>query len=180
MAPACRWKDPAAAAATDARRLLAARNTLNRLEFTPSATNDTSPCRKILPDVDATDNPLHSHQPGRFVHADYQNYAYLPLYLLFSDHRGAHLPSSPTVSLCVRLLRWQSYGHRNMKVRSDPETRSIRRQGIRFSRRISAEIGIDCYWQDRIVKELCDGSVFCPAPFSHIILAAGHKPSGYA
>jgi hypothetical protein len=37
------------------------------------------PPEGIVLDVDATDNPLHGHQLGRFFHGYYQNYCYLPL-----------------------------------------------------------------------------------------------------
>ena len=32
-------------------------------------------------DVDATDDPLHGHQEGRFFHGYYRTYCYLPLYI---------------------------------------------------------------------------------------------------
>ncbi len=32
-------------------------------------------------DLDATDDPLHGHQEGRFVHGYYKSYCYLPLYI---------------------------------------------------------------------------------------------------
>ena len=112
MALACGCDDPAAAGATDGRRVLAGRNTLNRLELTPSGATETSrykkivhhsskieaffvdmflhltpePPEEIVLDVDATDNPLHGHQLGRFFHGYYQSYCYLPLYIFCGDH----------------------------------------------------------------------------------------------
>ena len=32
-------------------------------------------------DLDATDIPLHGHQPERFFHGYYDSYCYLPLYI---------------------------------------------------------------------------------------------------
>ena len=34
---------------------------------------------QIILDLDATDDPVHGHQKGRFVHGDYDCYCYLPL-----------------------------------------------------------------------------------------------------
>jgi hypothetical protein len=40
----------------------------------------TAPAQIIL-DLDATDDPLHGHQEGRFFHGYYDCYCYLPLYI---------------------------------------------------------------------------------------------------
>jgi hypothetical protein len=37
-------------------------------------------------DLDATDDPLHGHQEGRFFHGYYDNYCYLPLYVTCGRH----------------------------------------------------------------------------------------------
>ena len=37
--------------------------------------------QRIVLDVDATDDPLHGRQEGRFFHGYYRNYCYLPLYV---------------------------------------------------------------------------------------------------
>ena len=37
-------------------------------------------------DFDATDDPLHGHQLGRFFHRDYKSYCYLPLYVFCGQH----------------------------------------------------------------------------------------------
>ena len=50
------------------------------------------PPREIWLDLDATDDPLHGHQEGRFFHGYYRCYCYLPLYIFC----GGHL-------LCARL-----------------------------------------------------------------------------
>jgi hypothetical protein len=39
-----------------------------------------SPAQIIL-DLDATDDPLHGHQEGRFFHGYYKEFCYLPLYI---------------------------------------------------------------------------------------------------
>jgi len=48
--------------------------------------------REIWLDLDATDDPLHGNQEGRFFHGYYGSYCYLPLYIFC----GGHL-------LCARL-----------------------------------------------------------------------------
>jgi hypothetical protein len=40
---------------------------------------------KIVLDLDATDDPLHGHQEGRFFHGYYDCYCYLPLYIFCGD-----------------------------------------------------------------------------------------------
>jgi hypothetical protein len=37
---------------------------------------------QIVLDLDATDDPLHGHQEGRFFHGYYDGYCYLPLYII--------------------------------------------------------------------------------------------------
>src|SRR5919205_537423 len=91
---------------------LAGKSTLNRLEHAPaeSATaryhrigHDPAaiaavfvdlfldafakPPREIILDVDATDDPIHGHQEGRFFHGYYDCYCYLPLYVFCGRHR---------------------------------------------------------------------------------------------
>jgi hypothetical protein len=89
---------------------LAGKSTLNRLELTrPGAPNrykkieidaeavnrffvavflqahGTAPKRIVL-DLDATDDPLHGQQEGRFFNGYYKEYCYLPLYIFCGDH----------------------------------------------------------------------------------------------
>jgi DDE family transposase len=47
--------------------------------------NKTPPDEIIL-DIDATDDPLHGHQEGRFFHGYYDCYCYLPLYVFCGRH----------------------------------------------------------------------------------------------
>lgn len=41
---------------------------------------------QITLDLDATDDPLHGHQEGRFFHGYYDSYCYLPLYIFCGRH----------------------------------------------------------------------------------------------
>ena len=96
----------------DQGKALAGKSTLNRLELTPVRAHRQSrykkiavrrqkaeefflkvflqahnhPPRRIVLDLDATDDPLHGHQAGRFFHGYYQNYCYLPLYIFCGEH----------------------------------------------------------------------------------------------
>ena len=45
-----------------------------------------SPPKRIVLDLDATDDPLHGNQEGRFFHGYYRNYCYLPLYIFDGRH----------------------------------------------------------------------------------------------
>ena len=88
---------------------LAGKSTLNRLELSrPEPTRyariaaDTDaiealfvdlfldahkkPPSQIVLDLDATDDPLHGHQEGRFFHGYYDAYCYLPLYVFCGRH----------------------------------------------------------------------------------------------
>jgi hypothetical protein len=52
------------------------------------------PPRDIILDLDATDDPIHGHQEGRFYHGYYDGYCYLPLYIFCGRHLlfcGRHL-----------------------------------------------------------------------------------------
>ena len=100
------------ARARDRGKALAGKSTLNRLELTPVRADASSrykkvvahverlqaflveaflqqyavPPRRIVLDLDATDNPLHGHQLGRFFHGYYDDYCYLPLYAFCGLH----------------------------------------------------------------------------------------------
>ena len=74
----------------------------------------TAPAELIL-DFDATDNPLHGQQEGRFFHGYYNNYCYLPLYVfcgqqllcayLRESRIDAAKHSAAILKLLVRRLR---------------------------------------------------------------------------
>lgn len=96
----------------DRGKALAGKSTLNRLELTPVRANAASrykkitldrrsvqrlftevflqsyerPPARIVLDLDATDDPIHGHQSGRFFHGYYKNYCYLPLYIFCGEH----------------------------------------------------------------------------------------------
>lgn len=98
--------------ATDRGKALAGKSTLNRLELTPVRAGVKSRYKKIVADrqgiqqyfldvffqaheqpptrivldLDATDDPLHGRQSGRFFHGYYKNYCYLPLYIFCGEH----------------------------------------------------------------------------------------------
>ncbi len=91
---------------------LAGKSTLNRLELTPADATaaqrykkivarseaidrllvdvflqaHSQPPAQIVLDLDATDDPLHGHQEGRFFHGYYKEFCYLPLYIFCGDH----------------------------------------------------------------------------------------------
>jgi hypothetical protein len=96
----------------DRGKPLAGKSTLNRLELTPVGADEHSrykkitarhrdiepffvetflalqpqPPEEIILDLDATDDPLHGHQLGRFFHGYYDNYCYLPLHIFCGEH----------------------------------------------------------------------------------------------
>ena len=96
----------------DKGKPLAGKSTLNRLELTPVRANKDSRYKKvtadhhaiddffvdmflqsyykspavIVLDLDATDDPIHGHQLGRFFHGYYKNYCFLPLYIFCGEH----------------------------------------------------------------------------------------------
>jgi hypothetical protein len=88
---------------------LAGKSTLNRLEHAPVTPDryhkighdaaaieglfvalfleaHKTPPERIVLDLDATDDPLHGHQEGRFFHGYYDGYCYLPLYIFCGRH----------------------------------------------------------------------------------------------
>jgi len=91
--------------------VLAGKSTLNRLELTPETANAKARYKKIVADhaavdrlfvevflaahrqapeqiildLDATDDPLHGNQEGRFFHGYYGHYCYLPLYIFCGE-----------------------------------------------------------------------------------------------
>jgi Transposase DDE domain group 1 len=88
---------------------LAGKSTLNRLEHAPPEPTryhkighdgaaierlfvdlfleaHKAPPEEIILDLDATDDPLHGHQEGRFFHGYYDCYCYLPLYVFCGRH----------------------------------------------------------------------------------------------
>ncbi len=90
--------------------VLAGKSTLNRLEQAPETGDPryhkisvddqameavfvdlylaahATPPKRIILDLDATDDPLHGDQEGRFYHGYYRCYCYLPLYIFAGRH----------------------------------------------------------------------------------------------
>jgi hypothetical protein len=66
------------------------------------------PARSIL-DLDATDDPIHGNQEGRFFHGYYDGYCYLALYVFCGRHllaaklRRASLDASGSVEEVARI-----------------------------------------------------------------------------
>jgi len=50
------------------------------------AHEDEAPPNEIVIDLDATDDPVHGEQEGRFFHGFYDCYCYLPLYIFCGRH----------------------------------------------------------------------------------------------
>jgi hypothetical protein len=71
----------------------------------------SKPPAQITLDLDATDDPLHGHQEGRFFHGYYDCYCYLPLYIFCGRHllaaklRRSNIDASAgTVEELIRLI----------------------------------------------------------------------------
>lgn len=97
--------------AQDEGKAGAGKSTLNRLELTPADADSKARYKKIVMneaamdellvelfvqaqegaparivlDLDATDDPLHGNQEGRFFHGYYRQYCYLPLYIFCGE-----------------------------------------------------------------------------------------------
>jgi hypothetical protein len=63
---------------------VAGKSTLNRLELSRPLPSKYP--KEIILDLDATDDPIHGHQEGRFFHGYYDCYCYLPLYIFCGRH----------------------------------------------------------------------------------------------
>jgi len=114
LASVCGKKDPLGqdrVRQRDRGKALSGKSTLNRLELTPADADAQARYKKIvaneaaiedyfideyvrhLPqdtqrvvlDLDATDDPIHGQQEGRFFHGYYGDYCYLPLYIFDGD-----------------------------------------------------------------------------------------------
>lgn len=77
----------------------------------------TTPPEELVLDFDATDDPVHGHQEQRFFHGYYDNYCFLPLYVLCGDQLlvaylrpskiDAALHTGAILKLLVRRFRQQ-------------------------------------------------------------------------
>ena len=60
-----------------------------------------TPPGEIILDLDATDDPLHGHQEGRFFHGYYDCYCYLPLYVFCGRHLLAAKLRPANIDACA-------------------------------------------------------------------------------
>ena len=85
---------PDTAAADRYKRIAANGEAMDRLMVDVFLDSEPEPPKEIWLDLDATDDPVHGHQEGRFFHGYYRHYCYLPLYIFCGEHL-----------LCARLRR---------------------------------------------------------------------------
>ena len=78
--------DPEAAAHDRYKRIVARPEALDALLVDLFVESHARAPREIWLDLDATDDPLHGHQEGRFFHGYYRCYCYLPLYIFCGEH----------------------------------------------------------------------------------------------
>ena len=72
--------------ATRYHKIAADPNAIESLFVTLFLEAHKTPPAEIILDIDATDDPLHGHQEGRFFHGYYDCYCYLPLYVFCGRH----------------------------------------------------------------------------------------------
>ncbi len=72
---------------------------------------------EIILDVDATDDPVHGQQEGRFFHGYYRSYCYLPLYIFCGEHL-----------LCARLRQADQDGAAGTKEELEHIIEHVRRR----------------------------------------------------
>ena len=77
---------PEAAAQDRYQRIAADREAIERLLVDLFLEAHAAPPAEIVLDLDATDDPLHGRQEGRFFHGYYGHYCYLPLYVTCGEH----------------------------------------------------------------------------------------------
>ena len=68
------------------------------------------PPEALILDFDATDDPVHGHQEGRFFHGDYDHHCFLPLYVFCGDElltaylRPANIDAAKHARAVLKLL----------------------------------------------------------------------------
>jgi hypothetical protein len=67
------------------KRIVAEMNELEEYFVDAFLRTTKKPPRLLILDFDATDDPLHGKQAGRFFHGYYDCYRYLPLYVFCGD-----------------------------------------------------------------------------------------------
>ena len=96
------------------KRIVADTQAMDRLLVDAFMESLGSPPAEVWLDLDATDDPLHGDQEGRFFHGYYRCYCYLPLYIFC----GGHL-------LCARLrTSGQDWGGRQ-RYGTEPDGKAI-------------------------------------------------------
>jgi hypothetical protein len=78
--------EPDASAADRYKKIVADPAGLDRLLVDVFLESYKKPPKRIWLDLDATDDPLHGEQEGRFFHGYYRHYCYLPLYIFSGEH----------------------------------------------------------------------------------------------
>jgi hypothetical protein len=78
--------EPGASAAERYKKIVADSAGLDRLLVEVFVESYQKPPKRIWLDLDATDDPLHGEQEGRFFHGYYRHYCYLPLYIFCGEH----------------------------------------------------------------------------------------------
>ncbi len=76
------------------RRIVVDEDAVDRFFVDLFIDSQDQPPERVVLDFDATDDPLHGEQEGRFFHGYYDCYCYLPLYVFCGSH-----------VLCARLRR---------------------------------------------------------------------------
>jgi hypothetical protein len=80
------WGEAESAAEDRYRRVAVDTDAVDRFFVDVFLDSYDEPPEEIVLDVDATDDPLHGHQEGRFFHGFYDHYCYLPLYVFCGKH----------------------------------------------------------------------------------------------
>ena len=157
LASLCGKKDPLGRdrlRRQDRGKALSGKSTLNRLELTPADADARARYKKIVADeaaleeyfideyvrhlpkdtqsvtldLDATDDPIHGQQEGRFFHGYYGDYCYLPFYIFDGDwpvlawlrtsDRDASAGAVAKVEKIVAALR-RRFAHLHIRLRAD-------------------------------------------------------------
>ncbi len=84
------------------------------------AAHDTAP-EEIVLDMDATDDPIHGEQEGRFFHGYYRRYCYLPLYIFWANISPvcADPISMVPMERWMRIIRSVTAGRKCLIIRAD-------------------------------------------------------------
>jgi hypothetical protein len=143
----------------DQGKPLASSSTLNRFELTPPDATESARYKKIvyhperietllvdlfmdsfeeapeeiILDFDATDDPIHGEQEGRFFHGYYKNYCYLPLYVTSGKHVLVAKLRSSNIDACEGTVESLDFLTERIRQRW-PQTRIILRADSGFAR----------------------------------------------